>query len=171
MAATAAPARKLERDVMKQNVVDVLMYLFENFIGDETAADPERDFVINRLEQLGFPQHEIIKAFDWLEDLADVELDEKQHQPNKSIRIYSDQEKLLINTESICFLIYMEENNILTPATRELVMDKVAALDTELDTEQLKWIVMIVLYSYPGEENAYAYMENMVFDQIVNYMH
>ena len=156
---------------MKQNVVDVLMYLFENFIGDENTIDPERDQVINNLEQLGFPQHEILKAFDWLEDLAEVELDEDQHRRHKSIRIYSDQERQLLNAESIGLLIYLEENNILTPATRELVMDKVVALDTELDTEQLKWIVMIVLYSYPGEENAYAYMENMVFDQIVNYMH
>ncbi|MBI3186755.1 MAG: DUF494 family protein, partial [Gammaproteobacteria bacterium] len=61
--------------------------------------------------------------------------------------------------------------DILTPATRELVLDRVIALDVELDMEQLKWIVMIVLYNHPGEENAYAWMESMVFEQNVNYMH
>ena len=69
------------------------------------------------------------------------------------------------------FLIFLEHSGILTPITRELILDRVIALDTQLEIEQLKWIVMIVLYSHPGEENAYAWMESLVFDQIVDYMH
>ena len=76
---------------MKQTVVDVLMYLFENIIGEDHPIDPERELVVNRLEELGFPQHEILKAFDWLEDLVDIqgEVDEQTGKPS-SIRIYSD---------------------------------------------------------------------------------
>jgi len=37
-------------------------------------------------------------------------------------------------------------------------------LDVELELDQLKWIIMIVLYSQPGEENAYAWMENLIFE-------
>ena len=157
---------------MKQTVVDVLMYLFENIIGEEHPVDPERDLVVNRLEELGFPQHEILKAFDWLEDLADIqgEIDEETGRPS-SIRVYSDLEKMLLDQESIVFLIFLEQSAILTPATRELILDRVTALDAELDIEQLKWIVMIVLYSHPGEEKAYAWMESMVFDQVMHYMH
>lgn len=157
---------------MKQNVVDVLMYLFENIIGEEHSIDPERDLVVNRLEELGFPQHEILKAFDWLEDLADIQGEtEEETGKTSSIRIYSDLEKLLLDQESIGFLIFLEQSGILTPVTRELILDRVIALEAELDMEQLKWIVMIVLYSHPGEENAYAWMESMVFDQVVDYMH
>lgn len=157
---------------MKQNVVDVLMYLFENIIGEDTHFDPERELVVNRLEELGFPQHEIARAFDWLEDLSDIqhETTGREQQPH-SIRIYSDLEKLILDQESIGFLMFLEDNGILTPVTRELIMDSIIALDVELDIEQLKWIVMIVLYSHPGEENAYAWMESMVFDQFVSYMH
>ena len=145
---------------MKQNVVDVLMYLFENIIGEDTHIDPERDLVVNRLEELGFPQHEILRAFDWLEDLSDIQHESTgREQQAQSIRIYSDLEKMILDQESIGFLIFLEESGILTPVTREL------------DIEQLKWIVMIVLYSHPGEENAYAWMESMVFDQLVSYMH
>lgn len=157
---------------MKQTVVDVLMYLFENIIGEETHIDPERDLVVNRLEELGFPHHEILRAFDWLEDLADIQHDTggREQQPN-SIRIYSDLEKMILDQESIGFLMFLEDSGILTPTTRELILDSIIALDVELDIEQLKWIVMIVLYSHPGEENAYAWMESMVFDQLVDYMH
>ena len=157
---------------MKQNVVDVLMYLFENIIGEETHIDPERELVVNRLEELGFPQHEIRRAFDWLEDLTDIQQESTgRQQQAHSIRIYSDLEKLILDQESIGFLMFLEENGILTPTTRELIMDSIIALDVELDIEELKWIVMIVLYSHPGEENAYAWMESMVFDQLVSYMH
>lgn len=157
---------------MKQTVVDVLMYLFENIIGEEIAVDPEKDMVVDQLEELGFPQHEILRAFDWLEDLADIQNEsDETTTASTSIRIYSELEKLLLDPECIGFLIYLEQSGILTATTRELILDRVIALDVELDIEQLKWIVMIVLYSQPGEQNAYAWMESMVFDQIVDYMH
>lgn len=157
---------------MKQNVVDVLMYLFENFIGEEPFISPESDIVIDKLEQLGFPQHEILKAFDWLEDLAIIQQDaEEDDNKNSSFRVFSELEKELLDQECMGFLFFLEHSGILTAVTRELVLDRVIALDTQLEIEQLKWIVMIVLYSHPGEENAYAWMESLVFDQIVDYMH
>jgi Smg protein len=156
---------------MKQTAVDVLMYLFENFIDEDTRIDPQRDIMLGELEQLGFPLHEIHKAFDWLEDLATLQGSLRGPRKITSTRIFSELEKILLDAECLGFLIHLEDNNILTPVTRELVLDRVVALDTELDIEQLKWIVMIVLYSHPGEENAYAWMESMVFEQNVSYMH
>jgi len=157
---------------MKQNVVDVLMYLFESIIVDDTLQEPEREHVIDRLEDMGFPHHEILKAFDWLEDLTGMELDSDQVSPiSSSIRIYSDLEKALLDNESIGFLTYLEQNAILNPASRELILDKIITLDVELDLEQLKWVVMIVLYSQPGEAHAFAWMESLIFDQITDYMH
>ena len=39
------------------------------------------------------------------------------------------------------------------------------ALDTEeLDVAQLKWVVLMVLSSQPGQGEAYARMEDLVFD-------
>ena len=156
---------------MKQTAVDVLMYLFENFIEDETAIDPHHHELLDELEQLGFPLHEIRKAFTWLEDLIEVQDSMRSPRKTTSTRIYSELEKQLLDAECLGFLMHIEDSDILTPITRELVLDRVIALDVELDLEQLKWIVMIVLYNHPGEENAYAWMESMVFEQNVNYMH
>jgi len=157
---------------MKQTVVDVLMYLFENIFDDDIAFDADNILVFDRLEEMGFPQHEILRAFDWLHDLADIE-----QRPSSttvlatSVRVYSELEMLLLDPECIGFLMYLEQSGLLTASTRELILDRVIALDVELDVEQLKWIVMIILYSHPDEENAFAWMESMVFDPIVNYMH
>ena len=160
---------------MKQNVVDVLMFLFENYIGDDTEIEndePIRDSVQIRLEELGFPPNAINQAFDWLEDLAVLqETEELSPLETVSSRIYSPVELALLDHECQGFLMYLEQNDILTPFTREIVLDRVVALDTDVDIEQLKWIVMIVLFNHPGEENAYAWMESLVFDQGLNYIH
>ena len=158
--------------IIKQSVVDVLMFLFERYLDDDelnetSRVTDKRDSIQLRLEEMGFHNQEINQAFDWLEDLADLQ-ERQQFLPVKetSIRIYSAEEKKLLNIESIGFLHFLEQTNILTPVTRELILDRVAALGHPLDAEQMKWIIMIVLHAHPGEENALALMENFIFDEV-----
>jgi Smg protein len=150
--------------------MDVLMFLFERYLDDDEVNETrhvtdERDNIQIRLEAMGFHHHEINQAFDWLEDLAELQ-DREQflHAKETSTRIYSDEEKRLINIESIGFLHFLEQTNILTPFTRELILDRVSALGYPLSAEQLKWIIMIVLHTRPDEEDALAIMESFVFD-------
>lgn len=167
--------------IIKQSVVDVLMFLFERYLGDNELIETsrvtdKRDSIQLRLEEMGFHNTEINQAFDWLEDLAELqsELDtDQQFVPIKenSIRIYSEEEKKLIALESIGFLYFLEQTSILTAVTRELILDRVVALGHPLDAEQLKWIIMIVLHSHPGEENAIALMEDFIFDESIGHIH
>ena len=157
--------------VIKQSVVDVLMFLFERYLGDENEVMDERDHMQVRLEEVGFQHQEIDQAFDWLEDLASIHDEEEYYLLNPdSTRIFSNEEKAVLNEDCLGFIMFLEQTNILTPTTRELVLDRVIALEHELDIEQLKWIVMIVLHTHPGEENAFAWMESLVFDEVVDYM-
>jgi len=158
--------------IIKQSVVDVSMFLFERYLDDEELNETSRvtDDRVNiqsRLEEVGFQHHEINQAFDWLEDLGDLQ-DSQQFNPVKgtSTRIYSEEEKKLISIDSIGFLSFLEQSDILIPATRELILDRVIALGQPLDDEQLKWIIMIVLHTHPGEKNALALMENFIFDDV-----
>ena len=157
--------------LIKQSVVDVLMFLFEEYLGDNNEAMDERNNMQVRLEEVGFQHQEIDQAFDWLEDLASLR-EGSDYTPAHadSIRIYCDTEKAILDEESIGFLMYLEQSDILTPATRELILDRIMALGHSLDTEQLKWIVMIVLHTHPGEENAFAWMEGLVFNEVVDYI-
>jgi Smg protein len=157
--------------MIKQSVVDVLMFLFEQYLGDDNEVIDERDHMQIRLEEVGFEDREIDLAFDWLEELATIR-DDKDFAPlqKNSIRIFSEEEKDILNEDCRGFIMHLEQSGILTPVTRELVLDRVIALDHPLNMEQLKWIVMIVLHTHPGEENAFAWMESLVFDEFVDYM-
>ena len=47
---------------------------------------------------------------------------------------------------------------------REVVIDRAMALDQdEVDLDDLKWVVLMVLFNQPGAEAAFAWMESQMF--------
>ena len=62
------------------------------------------------------------------------------------------------------FLLFLEQHGVLDADQRELVLDRAMALDQdELDLDDLKWVVLMVLFNQPGSEAAYAWMETQMF--------
>jgi Smg protein len=159
---------------MKENMFDVLMYLFEHYYMDEeTELSPDRESLHSELLEAGFPSGDINQAFEWLEDLAVQPHQVHAPQTENALRIYSDIECERLDAESRGFLLFLEQMGILTPDARERVIDRAMALDTEdFDIGQLKWVVLMVLFNQPGAEAAYAWMEDLVFDSLPGgYLH
>jgi Smg protein len=68
--------------------------------------------------------------------------------------------------------VYLEQIGILSPAQRELVLDRLMALDSrDIDVEQVKWVVLMILFSQPGQEAAFARMEDLVFEEDTGAVH
>jgi Smg protein len=158
---------------MKENVLDVLMFLFENYLYDEPEDAPDRDSIEENLHQAGFTNAEIDKAFNWLDGLA-----EQRHQPDlfqdnhRPVRVYVDVEMARLDTECRDFLMYLENIGILDPQRRELVLDRALALETdEITLEDTKWVVLMVLFNQPGQEANFAWMEDLMFDTEQEYRH
>jgi Smg protein len=62
--------------------------------------------------------------------------------------------------------LQLEQQGILSPLQREIVIDRLVALESEeIDIDRLKWLVLMVLSSQPGQEQACARMEDLVFDE------
>ncbi len=159
---------------MKENVLDVLMYLFENYMDEEADVSPDQEELKLELQEAGFPGSEVDKALSWLEGLAD-QRDQPLLRPYESprtMRIYSEQELKKLDVESRGFLLFLEQLGVLDPSTRELVIDRVMALDTsDIDLDQLKWVVLMVLFNQPGQEAAFAWMEDLVYDEMPSSVH
>jgi len=151
---------------MKETILDVLLYLFEHFFYDDPDAVRDRDSLQAGLLQAGFSPAEISKAFDWLDVLARQlpAASTAQGQPGP-VRIYVDGEAARLDPEARGFLMLLEANGILDANQRELVLDRAMALDQEeVDLEDLKWVVLMVLFNQPGSEAAYAWMESQMFE-------
>lgn len=159
---------------MKENVFDVLMYLFENYMDDDPEISQDQETLTSELAQAGFRKGEISKAFRWLEGLSRLRQQDAawQQQVMGSLRHYSEREKAKLNSECRGFLMSMEQSGVLEPKTREMVVDRAMALDTEeIELEHLKWIILLILFNQPGQEQAYSIVEDMVFDYSPRSLH
>jgi Smg protein len=155
---------------MKENIFDVLMYLFENYMDNESEIPPDNDMVKTELLEAGFEHKEVARAFDWLESLAFEGLDIAP-QANASFRVFSPFEKERLDVECQDLILMLERTGILNSINRELVLDRAIALEELLTLDKLKWIVLIVLLNQPDEELAFARMEDMVYDLLPTYLH
>lgn len=150
---------------MKETVLDVLMYLFECFVDSEDEPEPDRNELREELERAGFREREIDRALDWLDGLnvADTTADTPIPR-TATVRIYDSLEQERLDPQCRGYMLHLEQIGILSPTQREVVIDRLMALDgSDIDIEQLKWVVMMVLFSQPGQEQAYARMEDLVF--------
>ncbi|RLV60893.1 DUF494 family protein [Parashewanella curva] len=148
---------------------DILMYLFENYVQGDTELLVDEDELTKELTRAGFHQSEIIKALDWLERLADLQTKEgsylRTHNP-QSFRIYTEEEMDKLDVESRGFLMFLEQIKVLNVETREMVIDRVMELeDSYLGLEDLKWVILMVLFNAPGHQSAYEQMEDLIFEQ------
>ena len=66
----------------------------------------------------------------------------------------------------------MEASGVIDPVTRELVIDRLMALEEdEITLDQLKWVMLLVLFNQPGQEHAYHMLEDLVFDEMQGHLH
>jgi len=152
---------------MYENMVDVLIYLYENYMDGETQTPDDQGELEDELSQAGFTNGEIRKALHWLDELA-AGVDTPQYHPytHHSIRVYTDTERAKLDLEARGLLLFLEQNGILDPASRELVIDRVLAIDhAGVSVEEVKWVVLLVLMSRPGMEAAFARMEDLVYNE------
>lgn len=149
---------------------DILMYLFENFIHSEQEVIVDHDELTDELARAGFHRQEIQKALAWLERLADLQDNDSKSflsaQPSQSTRIFTEEEITRLDSHSRGFLIYLENLGVLDFATREMVIDRVMELETpNFSLDDLKWVVLMVLFNLPGREAAYDQMEGLLFEE------
>ena len=156
---------------MDNTVFDILIYVFDRYMLEELPAAPERESLARDLESAGFGGASVERALDWLADLAD-ERERPNLRATGTVRIFAPEELMRLDAQCRGLLISLEAAGILSPSQREIVIDRLLALDTEEpDLEQVRWVVLMVLSSQPGQELAYARMEDLVFDDSLRNPH
>ena len=152
---------------MKEGVIDVLMYIFSSYIDNDDILPEDRESIDADLREAGFESTEIEKAFDWLDGLALAGDIPAIEQSTQAVRIYSHKEQLRMDSKIQGFLFFLEQSGVLTPELRELVINRIMALDGEgiIDMEEFKWVVMMVLFNNATDqdENTLMHYEDIVF--------
>ncbi len=153
---------------------EILMYLFENYMENSVALCVDEDTIVSELEQVGFSRGEIGRALDWLDGLnraQETAYTGPQATPH-SMRSYTNEECERISVEGKGFLLYLEQLCILDPTTREVVIDRLMALDhREVDLGRIKWVVLIALFNQPDKKAALSLLQDMVLSDSIDVLH
>lgn len=148
---------------MKETALDVLMYLFENYQTGEFADLDNQGNLRDELVAAGFPEEEVKHAFAWLDGLAAQRQLPIVFGPSGALRVYAREEIARLPTESRGFLMYLEQLGLLSATARELVVDRLMALEEEVDLDRVKWVCLLVLMNEPDAEAAISHLEEMVY--------
>lgn len=150
---------------------DILVYLFENYF--EVNVYPDEGTLTRELSAAGFDRDEITQAMAWVNGLE--RLTQESYLPgltdSRAQRFYSDAELAKIGVESRGFLLFLGTSCILNPVQREWVIDRIMALNEhEVSLEQVKWTVLIVLWSQ-GQAGDFMFIEDLLFGDTQPTMH
>src|SRR5690349_9245898 len=98
---------------MTGSVLDILIYVFDRYMLEETPDVPEREELARDLERAGFAQTKVERALDWLADLADGRNGPAITDSGPAVRVFSDSELARLSTECRGFLLTLERLGVL----------------------------------------------------------
>jgi len=143
---------------------EVLVFMFENYFAHH--AMPDADVMGQELSAAGFEQTDIDGAFDWYDEMKYrlTQPDIKYSHQYSGMRVFSETELKKINTESIGFVMFLQQANVINDMERDLIVDRAMALkQQEITVEEMRWITMIALWN-EGREKDYLFVEDAFFN-------
>ncbi len=161
---------------MKEELFEVLMYLFENHISREQPEKASQETLYHELAEAGFTPEVIDKAFDWLDGVAALHHAESQSEDKLGLstgfRVFSREELNHFGHAVASLLMKFEQIGILNAYSREIVINRLFSIDSqEIDEHRVKWLVLMVLIDDPENETALATLEQMMKSEVTERFH
>jgi Smg protein len=126
---------------------EILMFLFESYF--DAGSYPDSDKLSLKLTAAGFEDEDINLALTWLSGLKRLNATDYPASINQSgTRCFAELEAKRISMEGLHFLTFWEQNMIISPVEREMIIDRAVALGREnLSLDKVKLIALMVLWN------------------------
>ncbi len=144
---------------------EILMYLFESYF--DAGSYPEPDRLERKLSAAGFEDDDISEALTWLSALQkqnpDSYPDSLEHTGQ---RHFAELELQLISYEARQFLLFAEQQRLISAVEREMIIDRSVALKQEnLALDKLKLIMLMVLW------NRHQDLDPLLIEELLTPLH
>ena len=88
------------------------------------------------------------------------------------IRHFTDQERERLEMDGLGLLLKLECAGVLDTHAREMVVDRIMALETEdITQDNLKWVIMMVLCNHPERSELAIWAEELVSEDLETLIH
>ncbi len=130
------------------DVFEVLIHFFTQ-MENGFFSTQQQDQFLSDLTQLGIALDKLQGALDAPQTMASINpLDNDHLQSSTGIRVYTEAECFRLHKKCRGFLLSLEQQGILTPFLREIVIAQLLKLPHEIITpQQIKWVTLSVLFS------------------------
>lgn len=158
---------------MKENVIDVLMFLFDNYLSYEEGMPEDEMTLACELEEAGFEVSEITQAFDWLGELADLQdLEVENLSHRRSMRIFTAKEREKLDVACLSYLLQLEETGFIDVVTREMILERAMVIQApHIALQAFKRIVGLVMLNSPQYKDNFAFIEDLVCEEEQSVVH
>ncbi len=143
---------------------EVLVFMFENYFANQSMPDDAT--MEQELSAAGFEQNDILGAFDWYQQMKSMLSAPEHHYAHNvtAMRMFTKVELKRINTESLGFLIFLQQADVINDVERDLIIDRAMALKKVfIGIEEIRWITMMALWNQ-GREKDYSFVEDALFN-------
>lgn len=144
---------------------EILMYLFESYF--DAGSYPEPDKLSRKLSAAGFEGDEISEALTWLSALQEQNPDSYPDSlEHTGHRHFAELELQLISDEARQFLLFAEQQQLISAVEREMIIDRSVALKQEnLALDKLKLIMLMVLW------NRHQDLDPLLIEELLTPLH
>ena len=144
---------------------EILMYLFESYF--DAGSYPEPDKLSRKLSAAGFEGEEISEALTWLSALHEQNPESyPESLEHTGQRHFAELEMQLIGYEARQFLLFSEQQNLISAVEREMIIDRSVALKQEhLTLDKLKLIMLMVLW------NRHQDLDPLLIEELLTPLH
>lgn len=144
---------------------EILMYLFESYF--DVGSYPEPDKLERKLTAAGFEEDDISDALTWLSALHQQNPDSYPTSlEHVGQRHFAELELQRISHEARRFLIFAEQQNLISAVEREMIIDRAIALQYDnLALDKLKLIMLMVLW------NRHQDLDPLLIEELLTPLH
>ena len=148
--------------------LDVLMYVFETYLETHKVESPDKDnkTIVTEMLKAGFQVKEIDGALGWFTELSKIQdyfCQAEACLSKQAFRIFTEYEKNKINVEARSFLLFLERSDVIDPVSRELIIDRVMALnEPRVGVPEIKWVGLMVLFSQAQRTEQLTVLEELI---------
>ena len=144
---------------------EILMYLFESYF--DAGSYPEPDKLSRKLSAAGFEGDEISEALIWLSALQQQNPDNYPDSlEHAGMRHFAELELQRISFEARQFLIFAEQQQMISAVEREMVLDRAVALQQDnIKLDKLKLIMLMVLW------NRHRELDPLLVEELLSPLH
>jgi len=144
---------------------EILMYLFESYF--DAGSYPGPDKLSRKLSAAGFEGDEISEALTWLSAL-------QQQDPfsypatieHAGLRHFAELELQRISLGARQFLLFAEQQHMISAIEREMIIDRAIALQQEnMGLDKLKLIMLMVLW------NRHQDLDPLLIEELLSPLH